>query len=115
MTAGFPSGVLWLKYRCDGQTSTQRLSPGHAKANLRFFSASVANWEIKDDIADHFGGHPLEFAEGMSRVDRLLDDLCGTHDVHYVNVDVFSSAGLQRLLSATEAASLGRERLLDSR
>jgi len=91
-------GVFWVKYRTDGTTVIERMPTDYARANLRYFAESISNWEIKEDIADHFDG-PFEFAEQINRIDSLLTDFCASNDIHYANLDVFSDDGLESLLS----------------
>lgn len=52
-----------MNYRIDGRTLIESLPPSYAKANLQYFSESIRNWEIKEDIADHVNSDPFEFAE----------------------------------------------------
>lgn len=96
-------GVFWMKYRTDGQTMIQTLPSSYAKANLQYFAEAIKNWEIKEDVADHFGSDPFEFGGHVNRVDKLLNDFCESNDIYYVNSDIYSGDGVRRLLSIMEA------------
>ena len=98
-------GVFWVKYRADGKTMVKRMPPQCAKANLQYFGESISNWEIKEDIADHFESDPFEFAEQVNRVDTMLNNFCETNDVYYLNVDILSDHGMEKLVSLMEASS----------
>lgn len=100
-------GVFWLKYRPDGQTRVRRMPSSHARANMQFFSESIRNWELKEDIADLVASDPFEFAEHVIRIDALLDDFCDRHEVCYLNLDIFSSDGMERLLSVMDRGPEG--------
>jgi hypothetical protein len=95
-------GVFWVNYRTDGKAFVDILPPSHAKPNLQYFSEAIRNWEIKEDIADHSNSDPLEFAERVNRVDKMLNDFCESNDIYYLNVDIFSSDGMERLMSIME-------------
>ncbi|MBV1849980.1 hypothetical protein [Catellatospora tritici] len=97
-------GVFWVNYRTDGTTLVESVPSGHARANLQFFAESIRNWEIKEDIADYFRSDPFEFAEHMNRIDDLLNDFCESNDIYYLNLDIFSPDGMERLVSVMEAA-----------
>lgn len=100
-------GVFWVNYRTDGTTLVRRMPSTQAKANLQFFAESIRNWEIKEDIADRSRSDPFEFAESVNRIDDLLNDFCQRNDVYYVNLDVFSRDGLEKLMSLLENPPLG--------
>jgi len=91
--------VFWVKYRTDGKAVIERMPPHVAKANMRYFAESISNWEIKEDIADHFHSDPLAFAEHVNRTDELLNKFCDGNDIYYANLDILSSEGLAGLMS----------------
>lgn len=97
-------GVFWVRYRTDGKTVVKSMPPRCAKANLRYFGESISNWEIKEDIADHFDSDPFEFAEQVNRVDMLLNDFCEGNDIYYLNLDIFSDDGMERLMTLMESS-----------
>lgn len=98
-------GVFWVNYRTDGRTLIERVPSGYAKANLQYFSESIINWEIKEDIADYFNSDPLEFAAQVNRIDKMLSDFCESNDIYYLNADIFSGDGMEKLISVMEASS----------
>ncbi|MGY4644299.1 hypothetical protein [Cellulomonas sp. URHB0016] len=91
--------VLWVKYRTDGQAVVETMPAHVAKANLRYFSESISNWELKEDVADQFRSDPFALAGRVNRIDELLDEFCRTNDIYYANVDAFSPAGVEKLVS----------------
>lgn len=91
--------VFWVKYRTDGRTVVESVPPRVAKANMRHFSESISNWEIKEDIADHFHSDPFAFAEHVNRTDELLNEFCESNDIYYANLDIFSPDGMEGLMS----------------
>ncbi|MFC5923842.1 hypothetical protein [Micromonospora vulcania] len=93
-----------MKYRTDGATLIEVMPTSHARASMQFFSEAVRNWEMKEDIADHFGADPFAFGAHMNRVDKMLDDFCESHDVYYMNADIFAPDNVGILLSAMDAA-----------
>ena len=100
-------GVFWLKHRSDGASHVRRMPPGHARANMQLFSEAMRNWELKEDVADLVDGDPFEFAELVMRIDALLDVFCDRHEVHYLNLDIFSGDGMERLLAAMQRGPAG--------
>jgi hypothetical protein len=105
-TGWLPIGaVLWVKYRSDGMAIIKKMPPEVAKANMRYFSESVSNWEIKEDLADHLDSDPFDFGYALHRTDELLDRFCATFDVYYANLDVFSDPGREVLASVLNAES----------
>lgn len=100
--------VLWVRYRTDGRAVIAPMPPDVAKANLRFFAESVGNWELKEDVADHFGSDPLDFGRSLSAADALLDALCRRFDVRFAQVDVFSQEGAEALVPLLQADSRDR-------
>ncbi len=97
-------GVFWVDYRTDGRIIVERVPPIYAKANLHYFSASIANWELKEDIADYFNSGPFSFAKQVNRIDKMLDDFCERNDVYYLALDIFSNDGMERVVSVMEAS-----------
>lgn len=93
-------GVFWVKFRTDGVSIVEAMPSSCAYTNLQSFAEAVRNWELKEDIADHFGSDPFEFAEHMNRVDKTLNDFCQRNAVYYANLDIFSREGRDRLMSA---------------
>ncbi len=94
--------VFWVNYRTDGKTLIESVSSTYAKANLQYFSESIRNWEIKEDIADYANSDPFKFAEQVNLVDKMLNDFCESNDVYYLNLDIFSKDGMERLISVME-------------
>lgn len=91
--------VFWVRYRTDGKAVVENVPPRVAKANMRYFSESISNWEIKEDIADHFHSDPFAFAEHVNRTDELLNEFCEDNDIYYANLDIFSPEGMDVLMS----------------
>jgi len=96
-------GVFWVNYRTDGTTLVESLPSSYARANLQYFSESIRNWELKEDIADYFSSDPFAFAEHVNRIDKMLNDFCESNDIYYLSLDVFSNDGMERLISVMEA------------
>lgn len=94
-----------MNYRTDGTTLVEKMPSSYAKANMQYFSESIKNWEIKEDIADHFDSDPFDFAKQMNRVDKMLNDFCESNDVYYLNLYIFPSDGMERLISVMETSS----------
>lgn len=97
-------GVFWVNYRTDRRTLVESVPSSFAKANFQYFSESIRNWEIKEDIADYFNSDPFKFAEQVNRIDKMLNDFCESNDIYYLNLDIFSSDGMERLISVMEAS-----------
>jgi hypothetical protein len=95
--------VFWVKYRTDGESLVRTLPSSYARANLQYFAEAVTNWELKEDLADYFGSDPFEFAEQVNRTDRMLIEFCENHEFYYLNLDVFSDAGMRKLMSVMES------------
>ncbi|MEV2264966.1 hypothetical protein [Nonomuraea africana] len=102
-------GVFWVNYRTDGKTVLEILPSSHAKANVQYFSEAIRNWELKEDIAD-YSMNPFEFAEMVNRADGLVDEFCESNDIYYAHLDIFSTGGLERLMSVMRQASGPAER-----
>ena len=49
---------------------------------MQYFSESIRNWEIKEDIADYFNSGPFESAEQVNRIDKMLNDFCESNDIY---------------------------------
>ncbi|MFC8679798.1 hypothetical protein ACFUEN_44860 [Streptomyces griseorubiginosus] len=97
-------GVFWVKYRTDGRAVVRTLPSDYARANLQYFSESIRNWELKEDIADYLNSDPFELAEHMNGIDKMLTEFCETHYIRYMNLDIFSDQGMEALISAMEVA-----------
>jgi hypothetical protein len=96
--------AFWVKYRTDGRAVVEGVPPRVAKANMRYFSESISNWEIKEDIADHFRSDPFAFAEHVNRTDELLHEFCESNDIYYANLDIFSPEGMDGLMSVMKTS-----------
>lgn len=95
-------GVFWVKYRTDGITLIENIPSNYAIPNLQWFTESIGNWEMKEDLADCYNSDPYEFAEQINKINTMLNDLCEKNDIYYLNLDIFSKEGMERTISTME-------------
>ena len=92
-------GIFWVKYRDDKIAFIKKLSPLCAFHNLRWFTEAIANWEMKEDIADYLNSDPLVFAKQLINIDHNIEAMCKNHPTYYLNLDIFSDIGLKKTIS----------------
>ncbi len=95
-------GVFWVNYRTDGITLIENIATHYAMPNLLWFTESIGNWEMKEDIADYYNSDPFEFAEQINKIDKMLNDFCENNNIYYLNLDIYSSEGMQKTISLME-------------
>jgi hypothetical protein len=95
-------GVFWVNYRIDGITLIKNIPTNYAMPNFQYFTESIGNWEIKEDIADYFNIDPFEFAEQINRINKMLNDFCENNTICYLNLDIFSNDGMQKTIALME-------------
>jgi hypothetical protein len=92
-------GVFWVKYRTDGVTKIKKIPSNIALPNLKYFSESISNWEMKEDLADYHESNPFEFANHLNKINKMLTDFCENNNIYYLNLDIFSSDGVKKTFS----------------
>lgn len=95
-------GVLWVNYRTDGVSIIKSIPSGYAIPNIQFFTESIINWEMKEDIADYFNSNPFEFAKYINSTNELLKNFCENNSIYYLNLDIFSTDGMQKTIDVIE-------------
>ena len=93
-------GVFWINYRTDSTTLIKKIPPQYAFPNLQWFTESVGNWEMKEDMADYCKLDPFEFADQMNKISGMLNDFClNNTSIYYLNLNIFSNDGLLKTIS----------------
>lgn len=95
-------GVFWVNYRTDGEAVIEKITPVDAVPNVQFFTESIINWEMKEDIADYFSSNPFRFANYINTTNKMINDFCYGNNIYYLNLDIFSSNGLQKTIDIIE-------------
>lgn len=86
----------------DGVSIMKSIPSSHALPNIQFFTESIINWEMKEDIADYFNSNPFEFAEDLNLTNKMLKDFCDNNSIYYLNLDIFSIDGMQKNIAVIE-------------
>ena len=93
------SAIFWLNYRTDGVNNIKKFLKDELYQNIRWFSEGIANWEMKEDIADYVHNDPFEFYKFMNNVDTKVRQLVSNYDGYYINVDTKSKNGMEKTIN----------------
>lgn len=95
--------IFWVQYRLDGKNIIERMDEDCAYQNLRWFTEAIGNWEMKEDIADYVNSNPFQFSKYMETIDGMLRRLCNDNLIYYMNLDIHSSEGGEKVIDLIDA------------
>ncbi len=100
---GILKGVVLYERNPHGEFTAREVRPDVFKAFMAFFGAGIANYDLKEDVADWFQSEPFEKrVEILSKEIALVDAMVNEHRAFYVSCDVRDADALESALNFFE-------------